>query len=102
MNESETFVIRERSAATPSVRFAVRVQPRSSREGVDGIHGGALRVRVNAPPVEDAANDAVVKVLAKTLGVAKSAVLIVGGARSRSKVIEVAGLRAADVRRRLG
>ena len=64
--------------------------------------GDALRVRVNAPPVENAANEAVVKVLAKALGIAKSAVVIVGGARSRSKVVEVSGLRAAEVRRRLG
>ena len=92
----------ERGGATPSVRFAVRVQPRSSREGVDGVHGDALRVRVNAPPVEGAANEAVIEVLANALGVAKRAVTIVGGAASRNKVVEVAGLSAADVRARLG
>jgi uncharacterized protein (TIGR00251 family) len=102
MSEFDAIAITERGGAEPSVRFAVRVQPRSSRAGVDGVHGGALRVRVNAPPVENAANEAVVKVLAKTFGVAKSAVVIVGGARSRSKVVEVNGLCASDVRRRLG
>lgn len=102
MSEFDAIAITERGGAEPSVRFAVRVQPRSSRAGVDGVHGSALRVRVNAPPVEGAANEAVVKVLAKTLGVAKSAVVVVGGARSRSKVVEVSGLCASDVRRRLG
>ena|ERR1017187_5496246 len=101
MSEFDALLITERGGVQPSVRFAVRVQPRSSRTGVDGALGGALRVRVNAPPVENAANEAVVKVLAKALGVAKSAVVIVGGARSRSKVVEVGGLCAAEVRRRL-
>jgi len=94
----EAITITERAGAEPAVRFAVRVQPRSSRAGVDGVHGDALRVRVNAPPVEGAANEAVVEVLAKALGVAKRAVTIVSGATSRSKVVEVRGVTAAGVR----
>lgn len=101
MSEFDALLITERGGASPSVRFGLRVQPRSSRAGVDGVHGSALRVRVNAPPVEGAANEAVMKVLAKALGVANSAVAIVSGARSRSKVVEVSGLRAAEVRKRL-
>ena len=65
------------------------------------MHGDALRVRVNAPPVEGAANEAVVEVLAKALGVAKRRVSIVSGERSRSKVVEVSGLTAASTRERL-
>ena len=64
-------------------------------------HGDALRVRVNAPPVDGAANEAVIEVLAKALGVAKRAVTIVSGATSRTKVVEVSGLTAADLRARL-
>lgn len=75
-----------------AVRFSVRVQPRSSREGVDGVHGDALRVRVNAPPVEGAANEAVVAVIAGALGVPRRAVRIVAGETSRSKVVEVEGI----------
>jgi uncharacterized protein (TIGR00251 family) len=102
VSEYDALLITEVGGTAPSVRFAVRVQPRSSRAGVDGMHGGALRVRVHASPVENAANEAVVKVLANALGVAKSAVAIVSGARSRSKVVDVSGLRAAEVRLRLG
>jgi uncharacterized protein (TIGR00251 family) len=102
MSEFDALEITELRGSEPSVRFGVRVQPRSSRAGVDGMYAGALRVRVTAPPVEDAANDAVTRVLAKTLGVAPSAVMIVNGKRSRSKVVEVRGLRAADLRRRIG
>ena len=81
-----------------AVRFAVRVQPRASRTGVDGLHGGALRVRVNAPPVDGAANAAVVEVLAEALGVARRSVRVVAGGSSRSKVVEVAGVAASRVR----
>jgi uncharacterized protein len=102
VSEYDALVISDVGGAAPSVRFAVRVQPRSSRAGVDGMHGGALRVRVHAAPVENAANEAVVKVLADALDVAKSAVSIVGGMRSRSKLVEVSGLRAAEVLFRLG
>lgn len=75
----------------------MHVQPRSSRSGVDGLHGDALRVRVNAPPVDGAANEAVVEVLAKALGVPRRAVTIVAGHGSRSKVVEVTGVDAASV-----
>ena len=98
MSEFDALVITERGGAEPAARFAVRVQPRSSRAGVDGVHGDALRVRVNAPPVEGAANEAVVEVLAKALRVPKRAVTIVRGATSRSKVVEVRGVTAAGVR----
>ena len=71
------------------VRFDVRVQPRASRTAVGGAHGGALRVRLSAPPVDGAANDALVDALAGALGVPRRAVRIVAGATSRGKVVEV-------------
>ncbi len=74
------------------VRFAVRVQPRASRRGVEGLHGDALKVRVTAAPVDGAANEAVVEVLAEALGVPKGAVRIVSGATGRRKVVEVLGV----------
>jgi hypothetical protein len=89
-----TLRVTEREGA---VRFSVRVQPRSSRTGVEGVHGDALKVRVNAPPVDGAANEAVVEVLAEALGVPRRAVRIVAGDSSRTKVVEVAGVDAAAV-----
>lgn len=95
---ADSFPITEREGA---VRFAVRVQPRSSRVGVDGVHGGALKVRVSAPPVDGAANAAVIEVIADWLEVPRRAVRIVSGERTRSKVVEVSGVPAQAVRRRL-
>jgi len=80
-----------------SVRFNVRVQPRASRAGVDGLHGDALRVRVNAPPVDGAANEAVVELFAELLRVPRRAVRVVAGESSRSKVVEVDGVGASAV-----
>jgi len=84
--------------ADGAVRFAVRVQPRASRAGVEGVHGDALKVRVHAAPVDGAANDAVIAALADALGVAKRDVRIVSGETSRSKVVEVRGVSADTVR----
>ena len=84
------------------VRLTVHVQPRAARSEIAGMHGDAVRVRVAAPPVEGAANTAVVELLANALGVAKRDVRIVAGESSRAKIVEIAGLGADDVRRRLG
>lgn len=77
-----------------STRIQVRVVPRGGRNGIDGWDGDVLRVRVTAPPADGAANAAVVALLAKHLGVSKSAISIVSGATSRTKVIEVSGMSA--------
>jgi len=88
-------VVQERPGA---VRFSVRVQPRGARDGVEGVHAGALRVRVNAPPVDGAANEALVELIADWLDVPRRAVAIVGGTTSRTKTIEVRDVDAARVR----
>ena len=82
-----------------SVRFAVRVQPRASRSEIVGVHGDAMKIRLSAPPVDGAANEALVELLAGALGVTKRAVRIVAGASGRGKVVEVDGVRAGDVQR---
>ena len=84
------------------VRFAVRVQPRASRSEIVGMHGDAMKVRLSAPPVDGAANEALVELIAAALGVARRAVRIVSGASSRSKVVEVEGVTAAAVLRLAG
>ena len=81
------------------VRFPVRVQPRASRTEVAGTHAGALKVRLQAPPVDGAANEALVAFLAERLGVARREVRIVAGLTSRSKVVEVSGVAPAQVER---
>ncbi|MHB1312890.1 MAG: DUF167 domain-containing protein [Gemmatimonadaceae bacterium] len=83
------------------VRFAIHVQPRSRRPGIDGLHGDALRVRVQAPPVEGAANEAVAAVLAEALGVPARAVHIAAGQSGRQKLVDVDGVDAAAAMARL-
>lgn len=83
------------------VTFAVRVVPRAGRDLIDGVLNGALRVRLAAPPVEGAANKALVALLASALNVPPRAVSIVRGTRGRLKLVSVHGLAAAEVRRRL-
>lgn len=77
--------------------FDVTVQPRSSRKGLERGAGGVLRVRLTAPPAEGAANRQCVEVLAKFLGVPKSAVKIVSGAASRRKRICILGAEPEDI-----
>jgi hypothetical protein len=79
----------------------VRVQPRASRDALSGEREGVLVVRLTAPPVEGAANEALVRFLGKALGVAPSAVRVVSGATGRNKVVSVAGVDAATARERL-
>lgn len=82
-----------------SLRFAVHVQPRASHSEIVGLHGDALKIRLAAPPVDGAANEALIRFLADALGIARSAVRIVSGATSRGKVVEVDGIDVENVRR---
>ena len=79
------------------VRFEVRVQPRASRSEIVGEQDGALRVRLAAPPVDGAANDALIELLADLLDVPKRDIRIVTGTTSKRKVIEVDGVTAVQV-----
>lgn len=83
-------------------RISVRLTPRASREEIAGEREGIVLVRVTAPPVDGAANEALVRLLSKRLRVPKGAVTIVLGETSRTKTVEVEGLDAAAVRERLG
>ena len=71
------------------MRLDIRVTPRASKNEVGGTRDGRLIVRVTAPPVDDAANEAVIELLAKTYGVPKRAVSIVSGHTSRNKTIDI-------------
>ncbi len=80
----------------------IRVIPRAKRSAIGGTRQGALLVRLAAPPVDGAANAALITFLAAQLGVAARTLQIVSGEANREKRVAVEGLRAVDVRARLG
>ena len=77
----------------------VRVVPRASRDAVEGVRDGALLVRLTAPPVDGKANEALVRLLARALGIQRRAVVVVAGARARDKRLRIDGVDAATLRR---
>lgn len=83
-------------------QFALRVQPRASRNAVVGLMGDAVKLALTAPPVDGKANAAVVEYLAELLRVSKSSVTIVSGETGRNKLIAVRGVTAEQVRKALG
>ncbi|HET8622979.1 MAG TPA: DUF167 family protein [Gemmatimonadales bacterium] len=84
------------------VRIQVWVQPGSACTEIVGEHGDALKIRVAAPPAGGAANEALVALLAKRLGVARAAVEVARGGSGRSKTVLVRGLRPETAASRLG
>ena len=72
---------------TYGVKFRVFVQPRSSRNMIAGLHGDALKIKLTAPPVDNAANKMCIGFLAKSLQVSKSSIDIISGHTSRTKMI---------------
>jgi uncharacterized protein (TIGR00251 family) len=80
-----------------SVLLDVLVQPRASRVKLGPLHDGRLKVAVTAPPVDGAANSAVVEAVARALGVAKSHVEVVRGDSSRRKTLRIRGATVAAV-----
>jgi uncharacterized protein (TIGR00251 family) len=83
--------------AAGTVSFQVRVQPRSSKDEIAGVINGALKIRLQAPAVENRANEALVEFLAHLLKTPKSAVRILAGDRSRRKRIEIRGVTKQQV-----
>ena len=80
------------SAVQDGVIIRVRVMPRAGRSEVAGVRDGSLLVRLNAPPVEGAANAELIAVLAEVLGVAKRAIVIVTGLTSKQKRLRISGI----------
>ena len=80
-----------------ALSFAVRVQPRASRDEIAGEWQEGLKIRLTAPPVDDRANEALRRLLAARLKVPLAAVRIVAGERSRSKRIEIRGVTRAMI-----
>ena len=69
------------------ITFTILVQPRSAKNMIVGLHGEALKIKLTAPPVDNAANKMCIKFLAKILGVSKSQIQIISGHTNRTKKI---------------
>jgi hypothetical protein len=74
------------------ITIEVKVQPRSSKKGIEGVAGDVLKVKLTAPPAGGAANEQLIEVLSEVLGVKKTSIRIIKGLTSRSKVVEIAGV----------
>jgi hypothetical protein len=83
-----TFVVTEQNGA---ITFDVQVVPRASRDRLGPVHGDRLKISLTAPPVDGAANDALVQLVAKLLGRPRGDVAIVRGQTGRKKTVRVAG-----------
>lgn len=89
------------SESKDAVLIKVHVQPRASKEGVAGVHGGALKLKVHSPPAGGAANDACIRLLSRLLGVPKRNVSIESGRKSRNKLFSIQGITLDECRKRL-
>lgn len=85
-----------------ALTIAVHAQPGAKREAIVGEHGDRLKIALTTPPVEGRANQALLKYLAKTLGLPRSAVSLVSGETSREKRVRIEGLSPDDLMARLG
>jgi uncharacterized protein (TIGR00251 family) len=78
-------------------RIEIYIQPRASTTELAGTHDGLIKIRIAAPPVENAANIALIDFIAKRLGIAKRNVRIVSGMASRRKTLEIDGVSAETI-----
>ena len=85
-----------------SALLKLHVNPRGSKNEISGWRDDALCVKITAPPVDGAANAAVVKFIAGTLGVRKSAVRIISGEKSREKTIEIDNMTSEEMNSKIG
>jgi uncharacterized protein (TIGR00251 family) len=76
----------------PAITITVQVQPRSSGDGIAGLHEGRLKIRISAPPVDGKANERLTEVIARAFGVSKSSVEIIKGHTSRLKTVRITGV----------
>jgi hypothetical protein len=83
-----------------SALLRVRLTPRGGSDRVDGVVDGILRARVAAAPADGAANEALCRLIAREVGVPRSAVRVAAGATARLKILEIAGVGEAELRAR--
>ena len=89
-------------ARPDGVYLSLKVQPRASKNEIGEVAGNELKVKVTAPPVDSAANEAVLRLLAEALDCPRKAVQLVRGATTRHKQVRVVGMAVEEVARRLG
>ena len=90
------------SETPEGVILNVRAQPRSSRSGLDGVLGDAVKVRIRCAPVDGKANKELIETLADAFGIAKSAVVFKSGETSKTKRILLRGVKVELVKKRVG
>jgi uncharacterized protein (TIGR00251 family) len=86
-----------RVAADGRITLTLHIQPGAKKTEFAGLHGDALKIRLAAPPVDGKANEALIKFVAETLKLPKSAVTLKSGQTSRRKVLEVIGAEARAI-----
>ncbi len=82
--------------------LSIKLQPRSSSDEIGQPLGDELRIKVTAPPVDSAANDAMLKLLAKRFHCGRSQIILMRGHTSRHKLVKIQGISAEEVMRHLG
>ena len=87
---------------SPASLLHIRVVPRARRTEISGRRGEAILVRLAAPPVDGAANEALIAFLSERLGIPQRRIVIARGASGRDKTLAVDGLTPAEIARRLG
>jgi len=75
------------------VVFTVKVQPRSSKNEICGIYGDAVKIKLTSPPVEGEANESLINFLSKSLNICKGQIEIIGGHKSKNKLIKMRGVK---------
>lgn len=83
------------------VLLPVRAVPRASKNEIQGVHGDALKIRLQAPPVEGKANQALIRFLSETLDISRSQISVASGETGRNKAVLITGITKAELVRRL-
>jgi uncharacterized protein (TIGR00251 family) len=80
-----------------AITLDILVQPRASRAKIGPMHDGRLKIAVTSPPVDGAANAAVIELIAGRLGIARGDVAVIAGASSRRKTLQIANVTARQI-----
>lgn len=83
--------------AAKGVTLTVRIQPRASKNAMERLADGSLKIRLTAPPVDGAANDALVRYLAESFGIPRAGVEILSGHTARQKIVRISSITEHDL-----